>query len=242
MQKLARGQLLNRAIQDQIKQYITANRLGADDLLPPEGQLAIDLGVSRGSVREAIKALESLGIVEVRHGDGIRVRSFNFDSILDLLSYGVLFDPDRVVEILQIRIWLEDSALLPAVAAIDDETIAELDALLDRWTAKAEARADTSAEDRSFHQLLYRGLRNESLSQLIDIFWLVYHSLPEEAMGADHDPVATVQNHRDLLDAIRGRDPVAARAKLRAHFQSLEERIARATLRMQQRTGQKVER
>ena len=64
--------MLNRVIQDQIKQYITENKLESGDLLPPEGQLAIDLGVSRGSVREAIKALESLGIVEVRHGDGVR--------------------------------------------------------------------------------------------------------------------------------------------------------------------------
>ncbi len=55
--------------------------------------MATDLGVSRGSVREAIKALESLGIVEVRHGDGVRVRAFNFDSTFDLLSYGLVFDP-----------------------------------------------------------------------------------------------------------------------------------------------------
>lgn len=54
MDKLSRGPVLNRAIQDRIKQYITDNRLGAGDLLPPEGQLAMDLGVSRGSVREAI--------------------------------------------------------------------------------------------------------------------------------------------------------------------------------------------
>jgi DNA-binding FadR family transcriptional regulator len=241
MQKIARGQLLNRAIQDQIKQYITLNRLGPDDLLPPEGQLAVDLGVSRGSVREAIKALESLGIVEVRHGEGVRVRSFNFDSILDLLTYGVLFDPDRVVEILQIRIWLEDSAVVPAVEAIDDAIIAALDDLLVRWAAKAETRADTSAEDRSFHQFLYSGLKNQSLSQLIDIFWLVYHSMPEEEMGADHDPVATVENHRELLEAIRQRNPAMARTEMRAHFRNLEERIARAAQRMQQRTAQKVQ-
>jgi DNA-binding FadR family transcriptional regulator len=233
MQKLARGQLLNRAIQDQIKHYITASRLGPDDLLPPEGQLAIDLGVSRGSVREAIKALESLGIVEVRHGDGVRVRSFNFDSILDLLSYGVLFDPDRVVGILQIRIWLEDSAVVPAVEAIDDATLDEMDTLLDRWNKKAEARADTSEEDRAFHRLLYAGLRNESLSQLIDIFWLVYHSMPEDEMGPDHDPVATVENHRELLAAVRMRDSELARMRMNEHFRNLEERILRATQHMQ---------
>ncbi len=227
MQKLARSQLLNRAIQGQIRLYITNNSLKPGDLLPPEGQIATDLGVSRGSVREAIKALESLGIVEVRHGDGVRVRSFNFDSILELLSYGVSFDPDKIGEILQIRIWLEDAAIVDAVAAIDDATLAEMETLLARWQVKAGANEDTSNEDRAFHQLLYAGLGNPSLSQLIDIFWVVYHSKPAAAKGEDHNPVATVQAHCDLLVAIRLRDPLLARERMRDHFRNLETRMAR---------------
>ncbi len=230
MQKLSRGQL-NRAIQSQIKQYITQNRLRSDELLPPEGQLAAELGVSRGSVREAIKALESLGIVEVRHGDGVRVRGFNFDSILELLSYGATFDPDRIVELLQVRVWLEDAAVVDAVQRIDDATLAEMDALLERWAGKAERRDDTSAEDREFHRLLYVQLRNESLTQLIDIFWVVYHSLAVEEMGRDSDPVATVAAHRELLEAVRRRDPLLARERMRSHFRNLEARILQATQR-----------
>lgn len=139
MEKLTRGPLLNRVIQDQIKQYITDNRLGSGDLLPPEGQLAADLGVSRGSVREAVKALESLGIVEVRHGDGVRVRAFNFDSTFDLLSYGLIFDPTRITEILQIRIWLEVAAVVDAINLISAEALAEITALLDQWRKKPRA-------------------------------------------------------------------------------------------------------
>ena len=86
-----RGPLLNQAVQERVKDYITDNHLEPGDPLPAEAQLAADLGVSRGSVREAIKSLESLGIVEVRHGSGIYVRRFNFDSIFNLLSYGVIF-------------------------------------------------------------------------------------------------------------------------------------------------------
>lgn len=102
MEKLTRGPLLNRVIQDQIKQYIMDNRLGSGDLAAAGGPACRGSGVSRGLVREAIKALESLGIVEVRHGDGVRVRAFNFDSTFDLLSYGLIFDPTCVTEILQI--------------------------------------------------------------------------------------------------------------------------------------------
>lgn len=229
MEKLVRGQLLNRAIQSRIRLYITNNGLGPDDLLPPEGQIAADLGVSRGSVREAIKALESLGIVEVRHGDGVRVRSFNFDSILELLSYGVAFDPAKILEILQIRIWLEDAAVVDAVACVSDETLGEMETLLSRWEEKAAAREDTSEEDRLFHRLLYAGLGNSSLSQLIDIFWLVYHSKAIEDKGSDRDPVATVAAHRELLDAVRKRDSALARERMRDHFRNLEARIVWAT-------------
>lgn len=227
MEKLARSQLLNRAIQGQIRLYITNNGLKPGDLLPPEGQIAADLGVSRGSVREAIKALESLGIVEVRHGDGVRVRSFNFDSILELLSYGVAFDPDKIGEILQIRIWLEDAAIVDALAALEESTLDQMEALLARWQLKAAANEDTSQEDRAFHQLLYAGLGNASLSQLIDIFWVVYHSKPAADKGEDRDPVATVQAHRDLLAAIRRRDPLLARERMRDHFRNLEKRMER---------------
>jgi DNA-binding FadR family transcriptional regulator len=228
MEKLARGPLLNRVIQDQIKRYITDNRLASGDLLPPEGQLAVDLGVSRGSVREAIKALESLGIVEVRHGDGVRVRAFNFDSTFDLLSYGILFDPARMTEILQVRVWLEVAAVADAVQRIGDEELAQLDALLDAWEEQAARGEDVSAADRSFHRMLYTPLGNESLIRLIDIFWVVYHALAVQMLDIDHNPLATVATHRALLDAIQARDVALATQRMRDHFRNLEARIALA--------------
>jgi DNA-binding FadR family transcriptional regulator len=228
MEKLTRGPLLNRVIQDQIKQYITDNRLGSGDLLPPEGQLAADLGVSRGSVREAIKALESLGIVEVRHGDGVRVRAFNFDSTFDLLSYGLVFDPARITEILQIRIWLEVAAVADAISLIGDDDLAQIAALLDRWEEKAVRGADVSEEDRNFHRMLYTPLGNESLIGLIDIFWVIYHKLAVQDLEIDRNPLATVAIHRALLDAIQSRDATLAAQRMRDHFRNLETRIARS--------------
>lgn len=228
MDKLTRGPVLNRVIQDRIKQYITENRLGSGDLLPPEGQLASDLGVSRGSVREAVKALESLGIVEVRHGDGVRVRAFNFDSVFELLSYGLVFDPAKAAEILQIRIWLEVAALADAVRQLSDEELNRIDELLGRWQETVAHGEDTSAHDRTFHRLLYGPLNNGSLSGLIDIFWVIYHSLPIQSIGIDRDPVTTVKEHRELLAAIRSRDVPLAIQRMRDHFRYLEARMARA--------------
>lgn len=225
MKKLEREPELKRVIQNEIKKYITDKRLSPGDLLPPEGQLAENLGVSRGSVREAIKSLESLGIVESRRGDGVRVREFNFDSVFDFLSYGLVFQPSRAAEILQIREWLEESALASSTALISEEDLDEIDALLAVWKRKAVAGEPTSDEDRGFHRLLYRSLGNASLLSLIDIFWVVYNALASRSLLRDDDQLATVQAHRDLFDAVRSRDASLAQQRLRQHFRDVELRF-----------------
>jgi DNA-binding FadR family transcriptional regulator len=225
-----RAPALNRAIQDQIKQYITERRLRPGDALPPETQLAADLGVSRSSVREAIKALESLGIVEVRHGNGIFVREFNFDSVLELLSYGLVFDPSKIAEILQIRKWLEAAAIGEAVRLITDSQITHIVGVLEHWEKKAAAGEPTAEEDRAFHRLLYEPLGNQALISLLDTFWLVFHAVPVRAITTDMQPTTTVQDHWDILDAVRRRDPALARQRIQDHFRNLEGRIAQAGL------------
>ena len=169
--------MLKRLIQDEIKKFITDKSLRPGDLLPPQGQLAEDLGVSRGSVREAIKSLESLGIVESRHGQCVRVREFNFDSIRGFLSYGLLFQPSRASEILQIREWLEESAVALVTEVISDEALDQIESLLVVWEKKAAAGESVAEEDRCFHRSPYAPLGNASLLSLIDIFWVVYHAL-----------------------------------------------------------------
>ena len=92
METSLRRPALNELIRDYVKQYILDQGLCAGDPLPSEIQLAQELGVGRSSVREAIKALQSLGIVEVRHGEGLYVRPYTFDPILETLSFGMRFD------------------------------------------------------------------------------------------------------------------------------------------------------
>lgn len=230
VEKLNRGPVLNRAIQDQIKRYITENGLRAGDPLPPETQLASTFGVSRGSVREAIKALESLGIVEVRHGYGVFVREFNFDSVLELLSYGLVFDRSRISEILQIRKWLEAAAIGEATERMTEPQIREIETILDRWEVKAAKGEPTAEEDRAFHRMLYGPLGNQSLISLLDIFWIVYHAVPIRTITTDLQPTTTVQDHRDIIEAVRRRDVALARQRVLDHFRNIEGRIRRAML------------
>ncbi len=86
------------------------------------------------------------------------------------------FDPIKLVERLQVRIWLEGAAVADAVHCISAEMLGKMEAVLVAWTQKAAAGGDTSPEDPRYHQLLYSGLRSESLTRLIDIFWFIYHA------------------------------------------------------------------
>jgi DNA-binding FadR family transcriptional regulator len=223
-----RAPALNRAVQERVKDFITANHLAPGDPLPPESQLASDLGISRGSVREAIKALESLGIVEVRHGSGVFVRGFNFDSVLDLLSFGLTFDPSRIFEILQIRRWLETAAIGDVCERIGEEDVRKIEAVFAQWEDKIRADALTADQDRAFHQLLYQVIGNQSLVALIDIFWVVYHSLRVTEITRDAHPSTTIQDHRDILEAVKKRDAPLARQRIQEHFRGFEERMQKS--------------
>src|ERR671912_516559 len=98
---------LHVTVQESLRGYIEDNQLKAGDALPPEGYLAQQLGVSRNSMREAIKALESVGILETRRGIGVFVKAFSFDPLLEHLAYGLRGSLREVGELVEIRRVLE---------------------------------------------------------------------------------------------------------------------------------------
>lgn len=225
-----RGQTLNKLAQDRVKNYITSNHLKPGDPLPSEGQLAADLGISRGPMREAIRSLESLGIVEIRHGTGVFVREFNFDSMMDLLSYGLVFDQNRIADVCKLRKWLETAAIGEVIERITAKDIAQIEAVFERWEQKIAAHESIAEEDRAFHKLLFAVLGNPSLSALIDIFWVVFHAVPAGTVTTDLQPTTTIQDHRDILAAVQARDAKRARQCIESHFHGIEERLARARI------------
>lgn len=219
-----RGEALYKAVCDYIKQYIIDNNLKPGDPLPSEGQLADDLGVGRGSVREAVKSLQSLGIIDVQHGTGISVRELNFDPMLETFKFGMRFDARTVAELLQIRILLETAAIGTAVEKIDDASLQDLDDLLEQWASyNQEGKAFTEL-DEDFHRSLYSALDNRSLMQLLDVFWNAFWEL-EIGTTLEPDPVKELQKHREILDAVKARDTELARTRLTQHFEFISVQI-----------------
>ena len=220
MKQSLRGPALYKAVRDYIKEYILENDLKPGDPLPPEGQLVEDLGVGRSSVREAVKSLQSLGIIEVRQGNGLFVRELNFDSMLETFLFGLQFNPHTMAELLQIRIWLEAAVIGDVVGHIQDEDLAKLEAILKTWQERIQAGKEYTDLDESFHQIVYGVIGNQTLMNLFSVFWMVFVSLENEVTH-DPDPQEVLNSHCSIMEAMKTHDPSLTRQRLTRHFDSI---------------------
>jgi DNA-binding FadR family transcriptional regulator len=228
MKALKRKQMLYQAVQDEVKSYILQNDLKAGDPLPPETELAQQLDVSRNSVREAVKALEALGILETRQGTGLFVRHFSFDPILDNLAYGMLFDLKHLSDVLEVRCQLELGMVEKVVQKVTHGQVQRLREILDEMRVAAEQGIYSAEADRAFHQHLYENVKNILLWRILDIFWEVQrHAIQYRAMPAPTDPMESYQVHIPIMDALEAGNAEAMRAAIASHYQGIERRIQR---------------
>ncbi|MCB0044736.1 MAG: FadR family transcriptional regulator [Caldilineaceae bacterium] len=207
-----------------IKEYILTNRLPPGTQLPPEGYWMEELSVGRSSVREAVKALQSLGIVEIHRGNGLYVRQVNFDPILELLSYAMRFDPQMFANVFQIRIWLESAVIKTVVAQLSEEEIQELEALLQEWERRLAANESHVDLDETFHAILYRSLGNPTLNGLLQVFWLAFRTFDDDAIRQTNLTLA-LRQHQEIMAAVRARDAERSHRLLMEHFNEIQERI-----------------
>jgi len=223
---LARPPLLHVTVQESLKGYIDDNALSPGAPLPPEGFLAQQLGVSRNSVREAIKALESLGILETRRGIGVFVKAFSFEPLLANLAYGLGGALREVEEVLEIRRVLEVGLIGKTIRLIGAEDLAELKDTVERMRQRAERSETFAAEDQQFHTLLFRCQNNRMLTGLIDVFWMAFYKASDFVNLTNADPMATWQDHYDIYAAIEARDVAAARCRLDQHYDGIARLLA----------------
>jgi DNA-binding FadR family transcriptional regulator len=224
------GRLSERA-QRVIKDYVVAHGLGPGDPLPPEGRLAQELEISRTALREAVKALESLGILEARAGVGLFVRSFSFDPILENLGYSLLVDGHQVADLLAVRKHLEIGFVAQAATAVTPAQLRVLRSAVDRMGERAaleRGRGEFPEEDRFFHRTLYAGLDNAILLKLLDVYWEVYTRLRGGLHLEERDPVASWEHHRRVVEALEAGDPAGASAAMAVHFENIERRLRHA--------------
>jgi len=228
LKALKRKQMLYQVVQDEVKSYIIEHRLKAGDPLPPETELAQQLNISRNSVREAVKALEALGILEARPGTGLFVRDFSFDPILDNLAYGMLFDLKPLIDVLEVRFHLEYSMVEKVIQKVTPEQVQRLRAMLDQMRVAAEQGYYSAEADRAFHRHLYDHINNYILWRILDVFWMVLRQAEDHAaLPGPTDPLESYRVHIPILEALEAGDADAMRAAITRHYQGVEARVRR---------------
>ena len=207
-----------------IKEMILAGELGPGDRLPPEKELSDHLGLSRSSLREAVKALEVIRVLDVRRGDGTYVTSLEPRLLLEAMSFVVdLHDDQSVLEIFAVRRILESAA---AALAARNADAAALEHLLD-IVAVVDDDADVEslvAHDLEFHAGIAEATGNTYLASLIDS--MSSHTVRARIWrGITQERVVerTLQEHRAIHDAIAGGDGDLAAALMVAHVSGVEQ-------------------
>lgn len=223
---LKRAPLLHVSVQESIRAYINDNGLEAGAPLPPEGDLATRLGVSRNSVREGIKALESVGVLESRRGIGVFVKAFSFEPLLENLAYGLGNVLKQIEEVIIIRRTLEMGLIEKTLELIGPDDIRDLRRTLDEMKVFAERGESFPDQDRRFHQLLFRCQDNEVLLRLIEVFWLAFYKASDFVNLENSDPMQTWRDHAAIVDAIEARDLASARDRLDKHYTGINRVIA----------------
>ncbi|MEO3747638.1 FadR/GntR family transcriptional regulator [Plantactinospora sp. B5E13] len=234
---VVRRRRLSRAVevQEAVKVLILERGLTAGDPLPTESELMEELGIGRNSVREALKVLQALGIVEIRHGFGMFVGRMSLSGLVDELAFHsrITLQEERnhLGHLIEIREILESGL---AQRLIDghggDDLVGRLTPareLIERMEAEARVGAVTPETDRLFHDVLYRPLGNPLVGQLLGAFWEVYHQLGDDLGPPDEAPADVARKHRDIYTAVITGDRPAAEAAMRAHFAGVRERLAR---------------
>ncbi|WP_181276353.1 FadR/GntR family transcriptional regulator [Brevibacterium oceani] len=211
---------------DRIKDLILADGLRPGDLLPTEGELCTRLGVSRSNVREAIRKLTTLDIVDVRHGHGTYVGQGSLDALVEALVFrGVLSpgdDLDALRDVVDVRTALDRGMSDQIVEALAGTSNPDLHALVDEMVAMAAAGKSFPQQDRAFHTGLLATLGNSLVGQLVAAFWDVHTAvLPRLNVAVASDLEQTARAHGLMLDAAEAGDADAFRAAITSHYEPI---------------------
>lgn len=225
MIKVREPQRLRQSI-DAVKELILTHGLKPGDAMPTEAQLAEQLDVSRANLREAIRTLATLDIIEVRHGTGMFVGQMSLRPLVEGLTFKGVVLPGRDFEtlrqVVEVRLAL-DVAMSPIVVErLSGRDVPGLTHLCTAMAERAGRGEQFAEEDREFHLTLASLVGNELYGQLVAAFWDVYTVVgPRLGVSTPRDLDDTVRAHQDMLDAAVANDADAYAEAVRAHYAPL---------------------
>ncbi|MDX6252640.1 MAG: GntR family transcriptional regulator, transcriptional repressor for pyruvate dehydrogenase complex [Kribbellaceae bacterium] len=205
---------LYEQVAEQITGWIAENDLRAGDRLPPERELAVRLGVSRATLSQALVALEVIGVVVVRHGDGtVLTERARTGPVIEAIRAHA----DRLPEIIEARDALESKLAALAAARRTDADLAAIRAALEEMEREIEAGERGVDADGQFHAAVTAAARSDLLAQMMAALEGLIKESRIESLSQPGRPRDSLAGHRRIADAIAAGDPEAAAQAMHDH-------------------------
>ena len=217
---------IHEEIIDQIREELADSRLKPGDRLPSERELSEKFQVSRASVREAIRAMESMGLATIKTGDGTYV-STGSEALLSPLVSIILQQKDVLLDIFEARKVIEPEIAALAAKRATPEEIHQLETVLEEQ-ARQIAQGESGLEaDTAFHSLLTQSTKNKVFLRLNDAVVDSLRETRERSLHIHGRPARSLAGHHEILNAIRTRDPGRARQAMLQHLTTIEHNVLR---------------
>ena len=206
----------------QVKQLIAEGKLKSGDRLPPERDLAEKFVVSRTSVREALRALQSRGLIDIRAGEGAFIRDISVDALIEPLALVILPHREAVGELFEARRLLEPAISALAARRATREELTEMERILDEQAKEVSQGRTGVAQDTALHSTIANSAHNRAITRIVSALMDLLTQSREESLHTPGRPTRSHEDHRQILDAIRRRDEVAAHRAMLDHLIAVE--------------------
>lgn len=219
---------LSEDITDRLITNVLSGTFKFGERLPPERDLAKQLQVGRPTVREAIRALSVIGLVDVRAGEGTFIVDRHSDFVAKAFSWAMLMNAGTATEVIEARIAIETELASLAAQRATPQHVTELKRIVGEM-AKAEDTEIWVDLDMKFHLEIASAAKSPALERLLEALQTIlrqWMAIAERTSSSTHD--TAVRQHRAIVRAISGGDSEAANQAIRAHLEDMGSRLVDA--------------
>ncbi len=207
MQPIPSGSVVDKIIYE-IRDAMARGRFTMGDRLPTEFELMEELHVSRNSLREAMKILATMGIIEIRRGDGTYICSEIRPNIMDFMIYSMLLEDSSPDEVIELRQTLDEDILQLAIAKGTYEDVEKLEGYIAKMRYHFERGELTLAakSDYQFHICLAQSCHNRFLSRIVHSVYGLFEGSIENNIRTEEQFAMADRHHQDIVDCLKARD------------------------------------
>lgn len=225
LQNRGNGSLYHQVV-DNIRKLVLSGQLKAGEKLPSERELAERYGVSRVPVREALKTLEFLGIVQNRRGEGVFVCKLQVGDLLDKIEFAVQDDEtDMLLELFEVREAIEVKAAQLAALRRTDKELEEMQEAIWDMERDLQLSRDASSSSFRFHVAIIKASHNSVLYRIHDSLSDLLTLSRKKSLGVQGRPGVALEFHKRMFGEIRERNAAAAGALMLSHLQHASQAI-----------------